>query len=43
MELPFAGLHQLCAPMLDRLEHLPVPQREALHAAFGVRGPAAGR
>src|SRR6516165_2918050 len=25
MELPFAGLHQLCAPMLDRAERLPVP------------------
>jgi MoxR-like ATPase len=25
MELPFAGLHQLCAPMLDRLGHLPDP------------------
>jgi hypothetical protein len=23
MELPFAGLHQLCTPMLDRLEQLP--------------------
>jgi hypothetical protein len=31
MELPFAGLHQLCAPMLDHLERLPLPQREALH------------
>src|SRR5712692_1578321 len=36
MELAFAGLHQLLAPMLDRLEHLPVPQREALRTAFGV-------
>jgi DNA-binding CsgD family transcriptional regulator len=36
MELPFAGLHQLCAPMLDRLEHLPAPQREALRTAFGL-------
>ena len=36
MELPFAGLHQLCAPMLDRLEHLPGPQREALRVAFGL-------
>src|SRR3954465_15769326 len=34
MELPFAGLHQLCAPMLDRLERLPGPQRDALGAAF---------
>jgi DNA-binding CsgD family transcriptional regulator len=36
MELPFAGLHQLCAPMLDRLERLPGPQREALSTAFGL-------
>src|SRR2546423_6066975 len=26
MELAFAGLHQLCGPMLDRLERLPTPQ-----------------
>ncbi len=36
MELPFAGLHQLCAPMLDRLERLPGPQRDALGTAFGL-------
>jgi predicted ATPase len=36
MELAFAGLHQLCAPMLDRLERLPGPQREALGSAFGL-------
>lgn len=36
MELAFAGLHQLCAPMLDRLEHLPSPQRDALRVAFGL-------
>jgi len=41
MELSFAGLHQLCAPMLDRLEHLPGPQREALNIAFGVSGGTA--
>src|SRR3954453_10923100 len=34
MELPFAGLHALCGPMLDRLEHLPTPQRDALSTAF---------
>jgi hypothetical protein len=33
MELAFAGLHQLCAPIIDRPEHLPVPQREALRIA----------
>ena len=38
MELPFAGLHQLCAQMLDRLEHLPGPQRDALGTAFGLTG-----
>src|SRR6266699_2169842 len=36
MELAFAGLHQLLAPLLDRLERLPVPQRDALRTAFGV-------
>src|SRR5918996_3184079 len=36
MELAFAGLHQLLAPLLDRLEHLPVPQRDALRMAFGL-------
>jgi DNA-binding CsgD family transcriptional regulator len=36
MELAFAALHQLCAPMLDRLERLPPPQRDALRTAFGV-------
>ncbi len=37
MELAFAGLHQLCAPMLDRLDRLPAPQRDALGTAFGLR------
>jgi DNA-binding CsgD family transcriptional regulator/tetratricopeptide (TPR) repeat protein len=41
MELPFAGLHQLCAPMLDRLERLPPPQRRALGTAVGLTGGAA--
>jgi DNA-binding CsgD family transcriptional regulator len=44
MELAFAGLHQLCTPMLGRAEHLPVPQREALRTAFGLSaGPAPDR
>src|SRR3712207_2362405 len=44
MELPFAGLHALCAPMLDRLGHLPDPQREALNTAFGLSaGPPPDR
>jgi hypothetical protein len=37
MELAFAGLQQLCAPFLDRLERLPSPQRDALGIAFGQR------
>jgi hypothetical protein len=37
MELAFAGLHQLCAPMLDGLDGLPGPQANALRGAFGMR------
>src|SRR5215469_1948953 len=37
MELAFAGVQQLCAPLLDRLEGLPAPQRDALGIAFGLR------
>ena len=41
MELAYSGLHQLCAPMLDHLERLPVPQRNALSTVFGLStGPA---
>ena len=36
IELAFAGLHMVCAPLLDRLEHLPAPQRHALEKAFGL-------
>jgi len=36
MELAFAGLHQLLASMLDRLERLPVPQSETLRTVFGL-------
>ncbi len=44
MELAYSGLHQLCGPMLDRLDRLPVPQREALATVFGQRtGPAPDR
>ena len=44
MELAFAGLHQLCAPMLKRLARLPAPQRDALQTAFGLSaGPAPDR
>ena len=35
-ELPFAALHQLCVPMLERLDELAGPQRDALGAAFGL-------
>src|ERR1700750_1339475 len=35
MELPYAGLHQLCTPMLDRLDVLPEPQRVAPRGAAG--------
>ena len=41
MELAFASLHQLCAPMLDRLDRLPGPQRQALEIVFGVSAGAA--
>src|SRR3954453_8315668 len=37
MELPYAGLHQLCAPLLDRLEELPQPQQAAPGGAAGAR------
>jgi DNA-binding CsgD family transcriptional regulator len=44
MELAFAALHQLCAPMLGSLQRLPVPQRDALRTAFGMSsGPAPDR
>ena len=41
MELPFAGLQQLCAPMLDHIDRLPAPQRDALATAVGVHAGAA--
>ncbi|MFC7037013.1 AAA family ATPase [Nonomuraea rubra] len=44
MELAFGGLHQLCAPFLDHLPHLPAPQREALGTAFRLSaGPPPDR
>jgi AAA ATPase domain len=36
MELPFAGIHQLCATMLDRLDALSAPQLDALSVALGL-------
>ena len=41
MELAFAALQQLCAPMLGKLEGLPDPQRDALGVAFGLNIGAA--
>jgi AAA ATPase domain len=47
MELAFAGVHLLCAPLRHRFEGLPGPQRDALGVAFGLRegcaGPVPGR
>jgi DNA-binding CsgD family transcriptional regulator len=44
MELAYNGLHQLCAPLLDRLDRLPPPQRTALGRVFGLsEGPAPDR
>src|SRR3954471_21004959 len=36
IELPFAGIQQLCTPVLDRLDALPQPQRDALNVALGL-------
>jgi DNA-binding CsgD family transcriptional regulator len=36
MELPFAGIHQLCAPLLDELDALPQAQQDALKVALGL-------
>jgi len=41
MELAYAGLHQLCSPLLDRLERIPAPQRQALEIVFGLSAGAA--
>src|SRR4029077_16894889 len=38
MELAYAGLHQICGPLLDRLDRLPEPQRIAVSTAFGLIG-----
>ncbi len=44
MELAFAGLHQLCAPILSHTGRVPVPQHEALRVAFGLsEGPVPDR
>ena len=36
MELAYASLHQLCGPLLDRLQRLPPPQRRAMEIVFGI-------
>src|SRR5690242_3230645 len=36
MELAYAGLHQICASLLERLDRLPTPQRRALEIAYGL-------
>ena len=41
MELAYASLHQLCGPLLHRLEPLPGPQRQALEVVFGLSVGAA--
>ena len=41
MELAFASLHQLCGPLLDRLDRLPPPQRQAMEIVFGISAGAA--
>ena len=44
MELAFAGLHQLCRPMLGHAGRLPVPQHDTLRTAFGIAaGPPPDR
>ncbi|MFJ9123478.1 AAA family ATPase [Streptomyces sp. NPDC102340] len=41
MELAFAGLHQLCAPLMSKLDRIPDPQRDALSVAFGLSAGSA--
>jgi DNA-binding CsgD family transcriptional regulator len=36
MELVFAGLHQLCGPMMNRITGLPAVQRDAMNGALGL-------
>ena len=44
MELAYAGLHQLCARMLEHADAIPAPQRDVLHTAFGLAaGPPPDR
>src|SRR6202044_2171827 len=41
MELAYASLQQLCGPLLNRLDKLPAPQRQALEVVFGMRAGGA--
>jgi DNA-binding CsgD family transcriptional regulator len=41
IELAFASLQQMCAPMLDRLDRIPGPRQHALRVAFGLIAGAA--
>jgi DNA-binding CsgD family transcriptional regulator len=44
MELAHSGLHQLCSPLLNHLDEIPPPQRDALRIVFGLSdGPAPDR
>ena len=44
MELPYAGLQQLCAPVLEGMDGIPAPQRDAVGVAFGLTaGPPPDR
>ena len=44
MELAFAGVHQLCTPLLSGAKRLPGPQHDALRTAFGLAaGPPPDR
>jgi DNA-binding CsgD family transcriptional regulator len=40
-DLTYAGVHRLCATMLNRIERLPAPQQVALGTAFGLQDGAA--
>lgn len=42
VEVSYAGLFDLLRPTIAVLDHLPAPQREALHSAFAMGSPSAG-
>ena len=37
-ELPYAALHQILRPLLERIDRLPAPQAAAIRAAFALSG-----